>query len=191
VRGVVLVAGVTMLAVGGGAAPVADAIAVRPEALGPAAAAWTFGVALGLVAVPTVASRCPPERLLPAGIAALGSAVLGASQASATSSRLGLWLVAGFGSALATISYGSLLQERMPGSLRGRVLALGTAVGGCGLLAGASFAAWIEALAGAAMALAASGALLFVAAAASVALVSAQPSARARSGAAHTATSAP
>jgi Family of unknown function (DUF5317)/Transmembrane secretion effector len=191
VRGVLVVAGLMTLAAAGGVPPIIDAIATRSQALGPASGAWTLGVALGAAAVPAAASRWRPERLLPAGIAVLGVGTLGASQASAASSLAGLWLVAGCGVALATICCDSLLQECTPDPIRGRVLALGSAVGSGGLLAGVAFASGIEALAGGAMGLAASGALVFVAAAASVALVSAPPAAPARSGAARTATSAP
>jgi hypothetical protein len=191
VRGPLVVAAVIMLAVARGAPLVADGIATTAQTLGPTAAAWTFGIALGAAAVPAAASRWPLERFLPAGSAALGGAVLGASQATALPSRMGLWVVAGFGAALAAISYVSLLQEATPYALKGRVLGLGAAVGSAALLAGVAVAAWIESLAGASLALAASGVLLFVAAAASVVLVSARTAATARAGATRTATSAP
>ena len=170
VRGVLVVTGLVVLAA---SLPVASPAV---EALGPIRqplghlASWSFGMLLGASAAPAAARRWPRERLLPAGIVAMGMAAFGASQATAPS-RLGLWLLAGGGSALAAVSYRSLLQERVAAGIRGRALATSEAVLTAAWLAGSAASGGLAAAVGLRPSFAISAALLLAAASMSTALI--------------------
>jgi MFS family permease len=100
----------------------------KPEMLGLVGGAWGVGMVLGSLAAPAASRRWPRERLFVMSIALVGTAVLVASQQRMLSAVLLLWLVAGIGNGAGTVVYETLLQERVPDSLRGRVLAASEAV---------------------------------------------------------------
>jgi MFS family permease len=77
----------------------------------------------------------------------------------------GLFLVAGFGNALTNICYQSLLQDRTPDRLRGRVIAASEAVLDFSLLVGAVIAGWIGTALGVRGGFAAAGVIFLVGAA--------------------------
>ncbi len=115
---------------------------LRPEALGLVGGVWGLGMVLGSVAAPAAARRWAREWLFAAAIALVGLAVIGASRASMLSTVLLLWLVSGFANGMGSVAYISLLQERTPDALRGRVMGASEAVLQGALLAGASMAGW-------------------------------------------------
>jgi MFS family permease len=119
---------------------------------------------LGSFAAPALARRLPRERLLWISVALVGVSVLVSSRSSVLAPVLGLWVLAGSGNAIAVIAYQSLLQERTPDALRGRVVAASEAVLDTSLIAGALLAGWIGAGAGVRGAFVVSGALFVVAA---------------------------
>jgi MFS family permease len=90
--------------------------------------------------------------------------VLATSQATELGAVLGLWILAGFGNAVGTVSYESMLQEQTPDLYRGRVMATSEAVLNMAYLGGASAAAWLSTHAGIRTSYASSGALLLLAA---------------------------
>jgi MFS family permease len=75
------------------------------------------------------------------------------------------WLAAGSANAVGNVSYDSLLQERTPDALRGRVFAASEAVLDSAYLAGAFLAGWLAGAYRASTALSVSGAILLLAAA--------------------------
>jgi MFS family permease len=111
-----------------------------PAALGLATGAWGLGMVIGSGLAPGLAARWPRERLLSASLVAVGAAVLVSAQARSLNPVLGLWLMAGLGNAVAVISYQSLLQERTPDRVRGRVVAASEAVLDTSLIIGALLA---------------------------------------------------
>lgn len=115
----------------------------RPEMLGFIGGAWGVGMVLGSVLAPGAARAWHRENLLWAGIAVVGMSVVAASQASAVAPVVVLWLIAGAGNALGTVCYESLLQERTPDALRGRVFAASEAVLDAAFLGGVGLAAWM------------------------------------------------
>jgi len=136
----------------------------KPEALGLVGGAWGVGMVLGPLAAPAAARRCPRERLCVRSIALVGCSVLVASQQRALSPVLLLWLLAGIGNGAGSVSYESLLQERVPDSLRGRVLAASEAVLDGAFLVGVFAAGLIGGGLGVRVAFACSGALFLAAA---------------------------
>jgi MFS family permease len=134
-------------------------LAERPEALGLAAGAWGLGMVIGSGVAPGLAARFPRERMLAASLVAVGLAVLTSSQSRTLQPVLGLFMVAGLGNAVAVISYKSLLQERTPDRLRGRVVAASEAVLDSSLIIGALLAGSLGAAVGARSAFALSGAI--------------------------------
>jgi NRE family putative nickel resistance protein-like MFS transporter len=140
-------------------------ISHRPEALGLAGAAWGFGMLLGSFAAPVLARRISRERLLSGSVAVVGLCVLAASQSPVLAPVLTLWVLAGMGNAVCVVSYQTLLQERTPDALRGRVVAASEGVLDGSLIGGALLAGWIGTAAGARGAFAVSGAVFLAAAA--------------------------
>jgi predicted MFS family arabinose efflux permease len=141
VRGILIVIGVAMFAASI-KSPLEPLFVLRtiggdPQALGFAEASWGLGMLIGSVAVPAATRRWRRVNLLHSGFALIGASVLIASFAKSLFPVLMLWIVAGFGNALATVSYSSLLQERTPDRLRGRVLATSEAVLDTAIVAGA------------------------------------------------------
>jgi MFS transporter, DHA3 family, macrolide efflux protein len=127
VRGILIVLGVIVFAaaVRSPIEPVfvLETLGRDPTALGIVGGAWGLGMVLGSLAAPAAARRWPRERLLWISVAVVGVAVLAASRATVLSPVLIFWMFAGAGNSLGTIAYESLLQERTPDALRGRVMA--------------------------------------------------------------------
>jgi predicted MFS family arabinose efflux permease len=175
VRGVFVVIGCVMFAAGvrSPLEPlfVLDSLGLTPQSLGLIGASWGLGMVLGAAAAPAAARRWPRERLLPLGIILVGGAVFGASQAEDLSAVAGLWLVSGVGNALGAVSYESLLQERTPADVRGRVMAAAEAVLNAAFLGGAWVSGWLGSSAGVRPAFAASGALFMLGGASSLVLI--------------------
>jgi hypothetical protein len=76
-----------------------------------------------------------------------------------------MWMLGGWGNALLTVAYETLLQQRTPDSLRGRVVAANEAVLDASLVAGLAVAGISAAALGTRGVMIVSGALLLVAAA--------------------------
>jgi MFS family permease len=136
----------------------------RPEMLGLVGGAWGVGMVLGSLAAPAASRRWPRERLFVMSIVLVGIAVLVASQQRILSPVLLLWLVAGIGNGVGTVVYETLLQERVPDSLRGRVLAASEAVLDGAFLVGAFAAGMIGDRLGVRTAFAIAGCLFLAAA---------------------------
>jgi predicted MFS family arabinose efflux permease len=123
--------------------------AERARVLGLVTTAWGLGMLLGSVAAPALARRWLRERLFPASIAVVGIAILVVSRTRDFQTVLLAWLFAGAANSVGNVSYESLLQERTPDGLRGRVFAASEAVLDGAYLAGAFAAgflgAWLEA----------------------------------------------
>lgn len=133
-------------------------------ALGLIGGAWGLGMLLGSAAAPAAARRWPRERLFWISVAIVGVAVLAASQAQVLSPVLVFWLFAGAGNAVGTVAYESLLQERTPDALRGRIIAAVEACVHVSFLIGALFASGLASAVGIRGSYIVSGLLLLVAA---------------------------
>jgi predicted MFS family arabinose efflux permease len=147
VRGLFIVVGLVIMAAAT-KAPLESLFVLRtldrgPRTYGLLTAAWGAGMLLGSVAAPAAARRWARERLLAASIATVGIAIISVSQATTVATILGAWLIGGAANALGNICYESLLQERTPDQLRGRVIAASEALLQASLLAGALLAGWI------------------------------------------------
>ncbi|HEX9970150.1 MAG TPA: MFS transporter, partial [Acidimicrobiales bacterium] len=147
VRGVIAVMGLVMLAaaVKSPIEPlfVLNVLHGSPDMLGFIGGAWGVGMVVGSIIAPAAARAWKREHLLWAGVAVVGMSVVAAAQAGAIAPVLVLWLVAGAGNALGTVCYESLLQERTPDALRGRVFAASEAVLDTAFLGGVALAAWM------------------------------------------------
>ena len=168
VRGILAVTGLVMFAVAlrSPLEPlfVIETLAGTPEALGILGAAWGLGMLVGSAAAPRTARRWPRERLLWMSLGLVGGSVFAASQAWALLPVIFLWVAAGVGNALATVSYESLLQERTPDALRGRVIAASECVLDAAFAIGLLVVGPLTALMGIRAAYAVSGTLLVAAA---------------------------
>ena len=140
-------------------------LARTAQVLGLITGAWGMGMLFGSFAAPALARRWPRERLLPVAIAVVGALVLLVSRTTDFSTVLLAWLAAGSANAVGNVSYDSLLQERTPDALRGRVFAASEAVLDSAYLAGAFLAGWLAGAYRASTALSVSGAILLLAAA--------------------------
>lgn len=140
-------------------------LARTAQVLGLITGAWGMGMLLGSFAAPALARRWSRERLLPIAIAVVGTLVLLVSRTTDFSTVLLAWLAAGSANAVGNVSYDSLLQERTPDALRGRVFAASEAVLDTAYLAGAVLAGWLAGAYRASTALSVSGGILLVAAA--------------------------
>ena len=140
-------------------------LARTAQVLGLITGAWGMGMLFGSFAAPALARRWPRERLLPVAIAVVGALVLLVSRTTDFSTVLLAWLVAGSANAVGNVSYDSLLQERTPDALRGRVFAASEAVLDSAYLAGAFLAGWLAGTYRASTALSVSGVILLLAAA--------------------------
>lgn len=175
VRGILLVLGFLMIA-SGIKSPIEPLFVFRAlgqpvASLGLVGGAWGVGMVLGSLAAPAISRRWARERLFGASIAIVGVAVLLASRQSTLGPVLLMWVVAGVGNGLGTVSYESLLQERVPDAFRGRVLAASGAVLDGSFIVGAFAAGSLGASFGVRAALGLSGALFIGAAALAGALV--------------------
>jgi MFS family permease len=140
-------------------------LARTAQVLGLITGAWGMGMLLGSVAAPALARRWRRERLLALSIATVGALVLLVSRTGDFSTVLLAWLVAGSANAVGNVSYETLLQERTPDAVRGRVLAASEACLDAAYLAGALLASRLGSAFRAPLALAVSGAILLLAAA--------------------------
>jgi MFS family permease len=113
------------------------------SALGLLGGMWGLGMLLGSVASPVVANLLSRERLLAMSITMVGACVLAASRAQRLSGILPLWLLAGAANAVGSVAYETLLQERTPDSLRGRVIAASEATLDASYLGGVFAAGWL------------------------------------------------
>jgi predicted MFS family arabinose efflux permease len=113
-----------------------------PEMLGLLGGFWGIGMVAGSLCAPMVTRRFRRERSLGAGILAVGLSLLFVSGFQALGPLLLMWMVAGIGNALGNVAYESLLQERTPDKLRGRVFAATEAVLDVSYLMGALVAGW-------------------------------------------------
>jgi len=184
IRGALIVIGLVMLAASI-RSPLEPLFVLRilelpPEALGLVGGVWGLGMVLGSVAAPAAARRWAREWLFAGAIGVVGLAVLGASRASILSSLLLLWLVSGFANGVGSVAYHSLLQERTPDALRGRVMGASEAVLQGALLAGASMSGWLGTHLGVRTTYAVSGFLLVATALVCRALLGAAPLRRSR-----------
>jgi MFS family permease len=139
-------------------------LSLGAEALGLVGGSWGLGMVLGSVAAPLLARRWPRERLFAACIAVVGLSILTASRATELTTVLIAWLAAGAANAVGNVSYDSLLQERTPDELRGRVFAASEAVINAAFLSGALIAGWVGSHLGVRAAYAISGGVILVAA---------------------------
>ncbi|HVF74630.1 MAG TPA: MFS transporter [Acidimicrobiales bacterium] len=168
VRAVIVVMGIVMLAaaVKSPIEPlfVLRVLHARPEMLGFIGGAWGIGMVVGSVLAPGAARKWRRENLLWAGVAIVGVSVVAAAQVGAVMVLLVLWLLAGAGNAIGTVCYESLLQERTPDELRGRVFAASEAVLDTAFLGGVGLAAWMGSSLGARNAITVAGSLFLLAA---------------------------
>jgi MFS family permease len=152
VRSIMLVTGIAMFAAAIRAPNepsfILHVINGKPEDIGFAEAAWGLGMLVGSAAAPGATRRWARMRLVSVGFGLIGFAVVVGSLATSLFTILLLWMVAGFGNAVATVSYGSLLQERTPDHLRGRVVAASEALLDGALVAGALLAGTVGAALG-------------------------------------------
>ncbi len=175
VRGVLVVMGITLMAAAAKTPLetlfVRDVLtegatfAVRARVLGMVTTAWGLGMLLGSVAAPSLARRWTRERLLGYAIFVVGLAVLTVSRTTDFSTVLLAWLIAGAANSVGNVSYESLLQERTPDELRGRVFAATESVLDGSYLVGAFLAGLLGSALHVSGALAVSGAILLFAAA--------------------------
>jgi MFS family permease len=131
----------------------------NPQALGLLGGAWGMGMVLGSGLAPLLARWRPREWLIAWMIALVGACVLASALAQTLTPVLAYWAIAGVANAVAVISYQSLLQERTPDHLRGRVVAASEAVLDASLIVGAVTAGSIGLLVGIRGAFAISGAI--------------------------------
>ena len=147
VRGVMVVTGAVMLAAAVRAPLepmfVLDTLHGGPGALGAVGGAWGLGMVLGSAASPALSHRWARQHLLGLSIGLVGVCGLIASQANAIAPVLALWVLSGTGNAVGTVAYESLLQERTPDAVRGRVVAASEAVLDGSFLVGALAAGWV------------------------------------------------
>ena len=148
-----------------------DVLGAGSRIFGLITASWGLGMLLGSVTVPGIARRWPRERLLPIGVAIVGLMVLVVSRTDDFSTVLLAWFLAGWANALGNVSYETLLQERTPDALRGRVFAVTEAIADSAYVAGALLAAGIGAILAVQDVLAIAGSVMLFGAAAGLVLL--------------------
>ncbi|MDQ3538727.1 MAG: MFS transporter [Actinomycetota bacterium] len=116
--------------------------------LGLLGGAWGAGMVVGSVAAPAVARRWAREQVLTVSVVVVGLAVIAASQTGALGVVVALWIIAGAGNATGAIAYETLLQERTPDAIRGRVLGASEAIMEGSYLAGVFLAGWLAPVVG-------------------------------------------
>jgi MFS family permease len=127
VRRVVLVMSLVMLATAIRAPLepllVLDELGGSPATLGLLGGCWGLGMVLGSLWAPSIAGRFRRESLLLGGVGLVSVGTLLVPATSSIGLILLLAVLAGSGNGLGSVAYESLLQERTPDHLRGRVLA--------------------------------------------------------------------
>ena len=116
---------------------------------------------LGSAAAPAASKKWPRERLLGVAIGAVGLVVMIASQVDALSAACLLWVLSGFVNAIGNFAYNSVLQERTPDGVRGRVMGAAEGVMSGTYLVGAAVTGWLGAQVGIRFVYALSG-LIFI-----------------------------
>ncbi len=116
--------------------------------LGLLGGAWGAGMVAGSIVAPAAAKRWAREQVLTVSVAVVGLSVIVASQASALGIVVVLWIIAGVGNACGAIAYETLLQERTPDAVRGRVMGASEAIMEGSYLAGIFLAGWLAPVAG-------------------------------------------
>jgi MFS family permease len=182
VRGILIVTGLVMLAVAV-RSPLEPIFIIKtleqsPEALGLVGAAWGLGMLLASPMARSATGRMSRERILAVGLAGIGGCVIWGGLSTELWMILLLWLAAGFGNGLVTICYESLLQERTPDRLRGRVIAASEAVLDAGMVAGLLATSWLATMLGIRASYVLSGALFVAIAAVAVATIKPDRSSR-------------
>lgn len=144
VRGLMLVIGLVMVAAAiknpTEPAFVFARLGGNAQTLGLVTGTWGVGMVLGTLLAPAAVRAWRREQLLTVGILVVGGCLLATSRAVSVVPVLMLYLFAGAGNGLGSVCYETLLQERTPDHLRGRVLAACDAVLDCALLAGYALA---------------------------------------------------
>lgn len=179
VRGILVVTGLVMLAAAI-KAPLEPLFVFRSlgldaRALGLLGGAWGLGMVVGSIMAPAAARRWARPTLLWVSIGVVGVSVLTASFLSTLAPVVLLWVAAGVGNGLGSVAYESLLQERTPDRLRGRVMAASEAALEFCFLVGAFGAGWLGSGIGVRGAYVAAGALFLLGALASRRLIPAPP----------------
>ena len=168
VRGVAITSGLAMFAASMRSplepSFILDDLGGTVGAVGSAVAAWGVGMLFGSCAVPALERRWGAMRLMAAGLAAMGVATAVASEAGDTTLLYIVWMLGGWGNALLTVAYETLLQQRTPDALRGRVMAANEAVLDATLVAGLAIAGVGAAALGTRGVMVVSGVLLLVSA---------------------------
>jgi predicted MFS family arabinose efflux permease len=147
------------------------------QTLGLITGVWGIGMVTGTVLAPSAVRAWKREQLLWGGIAVVGLCLLAASRAAAVAPVLMLYLFAGAGNGLGSVCYETLLQERTPDALRGRVLAACDAVFDLALLGGYLLTGVLDTRFGPRAMFAIAGTVFVAAAVASRMLISDEPAA--------------
>ena len=103
-------------------------LAAGPGGVGMLAAVWGAGMVLASASAARLGRRRSPEAVLVLSVAVLGAAVATASATGSITVVALLWLCAGSGNALGSVAYETILQERTPDAVRGRVFGAADAV---------------------------------------------------------------
>jgi MFS family permease len=164
IRGLLIVIGLVMFgsAIRSPLEPifVLDTLDGGPGSLGLVGGAWGLGMVLGSLSAPAAARRWSRERLLGAMVAVVAIVVMAASRATALSPVLLLWVASGLANGIGSVAFESLLQERTPDQLRGRIMAASEAIMHGSFLIGALVAGSLAAFLGVRGAIAFSGVVL-------------------------------
>ena len=134
-------------------------------AIGALASLWGLGMVLGSTLAAAAGRRWSLEKVLVASVGVLGLCVLSASWLALLAPVAVLWLVAGSANALGSVAYESLLQQRTPDRLRGRVFGAAEAVLDVTYLVGALAAGALGAALGSRTGIGIAGVAVLVAAA--------------------------
>lgn len=142
-----------------------DSLDGSAGAIGALASLWGLGMVLGSTVAVTAGHRWSLERLLVASVFVLAVCIVSSSWLALLAPVAVLWLVAGSANALGSIAYESLLQQRTPDHLRGRVFGAAEAVLDVTYLVGALAAGALGALVGSRVGVGVAGVAVLVAAA--------------------------
>ena len=142
---------------------VVDALGGSAGAIGALASLWGLGMVLGSAVGASAGRRWSLEKVLVASVTVLAVCILSASWLALLAPVAALWLVAGSANALGSVAYESLLQQRTPDHLRGRVFGAAEAVLDLTYLVGAVAAGFLGALVGTRVGVGVAGAAVLVA----------------------------
>jgi len=165
VRTLLLVMGIVILAAGTKAPLeslfVLETLSLDARALGLLAGSWGLGMVFGALLAPGLARVWPRERLLTWSVTVVAASVAVASGAGELQPILLAWLIAGAANAVGDVAYETLLQERTPDRMRGRVFAASGVIVNIAFFAGTVASALIGDALGVRIAYAASAVTLF------------------------------